>query len=132
MAMSIRNRLGSRLPFDVLACALLIGGSGLVFLVVGLVRFLSEGGFGILEVPIIVFVLQLGAAIAMLTGFRLARPVIVVLVVLVALMHMVIALDNGFAWTRVASGVLAAANVYALVLCNTRPVRAHFGLDTDD
>jgi hypothetical protein len=43
---------------------------------------------------------------------------------------MVIVLGGGPIWTRVVSVILAVAQVYAVVLLNTKPIRIHFGLDT--
>jgi hypothetical protein len=44
----------------------------------------------------------------------------------------VIVLGGGPMWTRVVSAVVAIAQVYAVVLLNTKPIRIHFGLDTYD
>jgi hypothetical protein len=118
-----------RARFDVRVSALLVGGGGLVFLAESLIQLSSQGA-GILELPIIALVLQSAAAAIILTGNRMARPVALIVVILAALMHMVILLGEGPVWTRIVSGLLAAAQMYALVLLNTKPVRAHFGLES--
>ena len=124
----IRGGFGGRAPFDVWLCALLVGGAGVIFLVESLVRLFSEGGAGILAVPIVLLVLEAGAAVAILGGVRWARPVVLIVVIICALLHMVIALGQGALWTRVVSAILAIAQVYALVALNTKPVREHFGI----
>jgi hypothetical protein len=115
---------------DVWVCVALVGGAGVVFFVESLIRLATEGGVGILTLPLILLVLQGGAAVAMLSGSRWARPVIVVVVIIGALLHMVIALGQGPGWTRAVSAILALAQVYALVALNTKPVREHFGISS--
>jgi hypothetical protein len=120
---------GTRTQFDVRVCAGLIGGSGLVWLVESLFR-LSGQPANILFVPIVALVLDAAAAWVVLSGNRVLRPAPLVLAVLGALLHMVILLGDGPLWTRIVSGLLAAAQIYALVLLNTKPVREHFGLES--
>ena len=124
----IRGGFGGRAPFDVWLCALLVGGAGVIFLVESLIRLFAEGGAGILSVPIVLLVLEGGAAVAILAGTRWARPVVLIIAIIGALVHMVIALGQGLLWTRVVSAILAIAQVYALVALNTKPVREHFGI----
>jgi hypothetical protein len=124
----IRNGFGARATFDVWLCALLIGGAGVIFLVESLIRLAAEGGAGILALPVVLLALEVGAAAAVVAGTRWARPVVLAVVVIGALLHMVIALGQGPMWTRVVSAILALAQVYTLVALNTRPVREHFGI----
>jgi hypothetical protein len=119
----------TRTQFDVRVCAGLIGGTGLVWLVESLLR-LSGQSANILFVPIVVVVLDAAAAWVVLSGNRVLRPAPLVLAVLGALLHMVILLGGGPIWSRIVSGVLAAALIYSLVLLNTKPVREHFGLQS--
>lgn len=116
-----------RTPFDVALCALLIGGCGFVFLAASVLRLLAEGDVGVLTLPVVVAVLEAGAAGSVFAGIRLARPAVFVLLMLVTVLHLLIAMGGGAMWTRVVSAVLAAGGVYALVLLNTRPIREYFG-----
>jgi hypothetical protein len=116
---------------EVRVSALLIGGAGLVFLVESLF-LLPRQGVGILYLPLVVFVLNALVTWIVLTGNRVLRPPALVVVVVGVLVHMVILLGGGPIWSRVISGVLAAVSVYALVILNTKPIRIHFGLDTED
>jgi hypothetical protein len=114
---------------DIWVCAGMLGGAGLVFLAESLIRLSAEGA-SILYVPIAQAVLDLLCAAVIVAGSRTLRPGVLVIAVLGTLVHMVIVLGGGPIWTRVVSAVLAIAQVYAVVLLNTRPIRIHFGLDT--
>lgn len=116
---------------EVRISALLVGGAGLVFLLESLF-LLPVQGTGILYLPLAVFALNAVTTWIILTGNRVLRAPALVVVVLGVLVHMVILLGGGPLWSRILSGVLAAASVYALVILNTKPVRIHFGLDTED
>ncbi len=111
--------------------SLLVAGAGLVFLLESLF-LLPRQGLGILYLPLAVFALNSLATWIILTGNRALRAPVLVVVVMGVLVHMVIMLGGGPVWSRVISGVLAAVSVYALVILNTKPVRIHFGLDTED
>lgn len=124
----IRGGFGGRVGFDVWLGALLVAAPGVVFLVESLIRAFTEGGDGILALPVVLLVLEGGAAVAVLTGTRWARPLVLILVILAALLHMVIALGEGLLWTRMVSAILAVSQVYVLVVLNTKPVREHFGI----
>jgi hypothetical protein len=113
---------------DVLVCALLIGGCGLVFLIADAIRLLPTTGVSGLAAPIVVALLELGAAAAVIAGLRPARPVIIIVLILATLLHLLFVMDGGVGWAQVVSAILAAAHVYALVLLNTKPVREHFSL----
>ncbi|HEX9339430.1 MAG TPA: hypothetical protein VF892_26240 [Pseudonocardiaceae bacterium] len=112
-------------------CAALLGGTGLVFLVERLIQVSSQGA-AILPLPIVQLVLDAGCAAVVLTGNRVLRPGVLVIAVLGALLQMVILLGGGPLWSFLVALVLAMAQVYALVLLNTKPIRVHFGLDTHD
>jgi hypothetical protein len=119
----------TRTQFDVRVCAALIGGAGVIWLVESLFR-LSGQPTNIIVVPIIALVLEAAAAVVVVTGNRVLRPGALVITVLGALLHMVILLGDTPIWTRIVSGILAAAQIYALVLLNTKPIREHFGLES--
>ena len=116
---------------EVRISSLLVGGAGLVFLVESLF-LLPRQGVGILYLPLAVFVLNSLTTWIVLTGNRVLRAPALVVVVLGVLVHMVILLGGGPLWSRIVSGVLAAVSVYALVVLNTKPIRIHFGLDTEE
>jgi hypothetical protein len=116
---------------EIWVCAGLLGGAGLVFLVESLIRLSTELP-NILYVPVVQAVLDLACAAVIVVGSRVLRPGVLVIAVLGTLVHMVIVLGGGPIWTRVVSAVLAVAQVYAVVLLNTKPIRIHFGLDTYD
>jgi hypothetical protein len=120
---------------EIWVCAGMLGGAGLVFLVESLIRLATEGpavGASLLYVPIAQAVLDVLCAAVIVVGSRAIRPGVLVIAVLGTLVHMVIVLGGGPIWTRVVSAVLAIAQVYAVVLLNTKPIRIHFGLDTYD
>jgi hypothetical protein len=112
----------------------MLGGAGLAFVVESVVRLATESGLGasLLYVPIVQAVLDLACAAVIVAGSKALRPGVLVIAVLGTLVHMVIVLGGGPIWTRVVSAVLAVAQVYAVVLLNTKPIRIHFGLDTHD
>jgi hypothetical protein len=114
---------------DIWTCAGMLGGAGLVFLAESLIRLSAEGA-SILYVPITQAVLDVLCALVIVAGRRTLRPGVLVIAVLGTLVHMVIVLGSGPIWTRAVSVVLAVAQVYAVVLLNTKPIRIHFGLDT--
>jgi hypothetical protein len=119
---------------DIWVCAGMLGGAGLVFVVESVIRLATEAGVGtsLLYVPIAQAVLDLLAAAVIVVGSRSLRPGVLVIAVLGTLVHMVIVLGGGPVWTRLVSAVLAIAQVYAVVLLNTKPIRIHFGLDNYD
>lgn len=116
---------------EIRVSSLLVGGAGLAFLLESLFLLATQGP-GILYLPLAVFALNAIATWVILTGNKVLRPPVLVVVVLGVLVHLVIMLGGGPLWSRVISGVLAAVSVYALVILNTKPVRVHFGLDTVD
>ena len=116
---------------DVRILAGLLAGTGLVFVIQRL-ALLPGNGPDILPLPIAQLVLDAGCAAVVLTGNRALRPVVLVITVLGALLQMVLVLSGGPLWSVLVAGLLAVAQVYTLVLLNTKPIRVHFGLDTHD
>lgn len=118
---------------DVRVLAALIAGTGLVFVIERL-ALLPAPGYGpdILPLPIAQLVLDAGCAAVVLAGNRMLRPIVLVITVLGALLQMVIVLGGGPLWSILVTALLAIAQVYTLVLLNTKPIRVHFGLDTHD
>ena len=116
---------------EVRVCAALLGGTGLVFLVERLLQVSGQAA-SILPLPIGQFVLDVACAVVVLNGNRVLRPGVLAITVLGALLQMVILLGGGPLWSFLVAAVLAVAQVYALVLLNTKPIRVHFGLDTHD
>lgn len=106
------------------ACAF---GGALVFFVVGLVLWRTSGDADVLKLPSFVALVELPIAACLLLGLRFAHYPAMAVFVLVALLHLVITLADGPVWARVASGVLAAAHIYGVVLLNTGPAREHLG-----
>lgn len=121
--------IGARAPLEIrLACLLLVAGA-LAFVLAGALRIAVEGGTadGLLFVPLLQLAVAIGIAGGLLRGIRTARLVGVLFVLVVALLHMSIALQAFPVWVRVASGLIAASQVYVAVLLNTRPALQHAG-----
>ncbi|GDY33671.1 hypothetical protein [Gandjariella thermophila] len=114
-------------PLEIRVAALLIGAASLLFLLVGAVRWVREGGADILTVPVVAAALQLPVAAGLLIGVRASRIAGMVVVALAALLDLVIALGEGPWWTRVVAGALAATHGYVFVLLNTAPARQYLG-----
>jgi hypothetical protein len=115
--------IGARAPLEIrLACALLVAGA-LAFLLVGALRLPSAQGSteGLLLPPLLQLVVAIGIAGGVLRGIRSARLVAVGFVLLVGLLHATIALQGIEVWVRIASGLIAASQVYVAVLLNTKP-----------
>ncbi|RLK62261.1 hypothetical protein [Actinokineospora cianjurensis] len=108
-------------PLEIRVACLLLVGSAVAFVVIGLVR----GDSAALRFPVIVGALGVLAGVSVFLG-RFAGAV-VAFAVLAAVAHATIALDPAQAWIRVGSGLLAAAHVYAGVLVLTRPAREFMG-----
>lgn len=112
-------------PIEVRLAMLITGGAALVFLVVAIIRQLTEGGAGLLLVPIYLVVLAVIAIGLLIWRPRNVQLVFGIAVLLPVLLHLLVVLGNQVWWLRVLSGVLAAAYVYSLVLVNTKPARMH-------
>ena len=118
---------------DVRFLAALLAGTGLLFVIERLALLAVSGnGPDILPLPIAQLVLDAGCAAVVLAGNRPLRPVVLVITMLGAVLQMVIVLGGGPLWSIVITALLAIAQVYTLVLLNTKPIRVHFGLDTHD
>lgn len=109
-------------PLEVRLSAAIVGAAAAVFL--GL-AFLREDP-GVLRFPIVLAVVAALAVAAMWTRSRFTRPVAVVAVAVLALAHTLVALGALPWWVRAASGLLATAHVYVVILLLTGPARAHF------
>ncbi|OLR94245.1 hypothetical protein [Actinokineospora bangkokensis] len=113
-------------PLEVRLALALLSGAALVFLLEGLVlQLTSDPGF--LRLPLVATLLAALVVGTLWARWRLARLAGGVFGVLVAVLHVMIALSDQVWWLRVVSGLLAAANVYAVVLLLTRPADLHFG-----
>jgi hypothetical protein len=107
--------------------ATLIGAAGaLVFVLMGLIQAQVEGDSALLRFPVVVAVLELLVVGGLAAGLRPARLTAAVLFGLVALVHLLVVLNDGPVWLRLLSGLLSAAHVFAVVLLNTRPARFHY------
>jgi hypothetical protein len=107
--------------------ATVIGAAGaLAFALMGLVQWQVEGDSVLIKFPVIVAALGLLAVGGLVTRLRPARLTAACVFGLVALVHLLAVLNDVPVWIRVASGVLSAAHVFAVVLLNTRPARLHF------
>jgi hypothetical protein len=108
-------------PLEVRLAAALLVGSAVVFVLAGLLRMMTEGGGGLLSLPLLQLAFALGIAGGLLNGIRAARWAGFALALLGGLVHMIFALQPIPVWARIVSGLLAAAQVYAAVLLNTKP-----------
>ncbi|SEQ50786.1 hypothetical protein SAMN05216188_103268 [Lentzea xinjiangensis] len=114
-------------PVEVRVASAVAFGGALVFLVVGLVLWRSTGDADVLKLPSFTAAVELAVAAALLLRMRVMHYPAMIVFILVALLHLVITLADGPAWTRAASGVLAAVHLYGVVLLNTGPAREHLG-----
>ncbi|WNV89658.1 hypothetical protein [Umezawaea sp. Da 62-37] len=122
----MRNPTGrSSVPPEVLIASLVAGGGALLFLLVGVIRWQVDGDAGWVRFPVIVAVLELVIAAGLFVGFRPARITAIIVFLLLALLHLLSALNTGPVWARVIAGVLSAAHVYGVVLLNTAPALVH-------
>jgi hypothetical protein len=112
-------------PVEVWLAMGINGGAALVFLVVAVVRQLTEGGGGLLQVPIYLVVLAAIAIALLVWRPRNVQLVFGIAALLPVLLHLLVALGNQVWWLRTLSGVLAAAYLYSVVLVNTKPARIH-------
>ncbi|MFB9903239.1 hypothetical protein [Allokutzneria oryzae] len=114
---------GGRRPVElwaVLACLL---GSELVFLVTGLVRWAAEGGADLVTLPLLLAVLAAVATGGILARLGIGRIGAITVAIFAALLHLLVVLGDGPVFARIVSGVVAAAQVYAVVLLSTGPMR---------
>lgn len=124
--MSTGSTIG-RSPLEIrLAAGLLVAG-GVAFLLVAAARSATEGGGNLFTPPLLELVLALGVGGGLLAGMRLARYAGMVLALLTAFLHAVIALEPVPVWVRIVSGLIAVSQVYVAVLLNTKPALLHSG-----
>jgi hypothetical protein len=122
----VSGRLGSARPREVWLSTAALGGGAIVFLGVALLRMVAEGGGSDLwRLPVGLAVVALAGCGGLVFRLRFARVAAFVVLLVVAALYLLIALGDGSWWVRLASGVLAAANVYAMVLVNTQPARQY-------
>jgi hypothetical protein len=125
---SLRKLTGkSTVPPEVFVSALVAAGGGLLFVIMGLVRWQGDGDAGWVKFPAVVAVLELVIAAGLVVGFRPARVTGIMVFAVFALVHLIVTLNDGPLWIRIVSGVLSAAHVYGVVLLNTGPAREHLG-----
>ncbi|MGH3860223.1 hypothetical protein [Actinokineospora sp.] len=106
-------------PLEIRLSAAIVVAAAVVFL--GLAPLRDDPG--VVRFPVVLAVIAAIAVAAMWTRVRVAA---LVAVGLLALVHTVITLGALPWWVRVASGVLAAAHMYVVILLLTGPARAHF------
>jgi hypothetical protein len=125
---SLRKLTGkSAVPPEVFVPALVAVGGALLFLIMGLVRWQVDGDATWLRFPAVIAVLELVAAAGLVVGFKPARVTGIFVFGILALLYLLVTLNEGPLWTRIVSGVLSAAHVYGVVLLNTGPAREHLG-----
>ncbi|GGM37332.1 hypothetical protein GCM10012275_05530 [Longimycelium tulufanense] len=110
-------------PLETRVAAALLAGAGVAFLLVGIARWAVEGGPDLLLPPVVLTVFGVGVAAGLLAGWWWARRVGLVLAVVGAVFHLLIVLGGAPWWARLVSGLLAASQVYVLVLLNMRGSR---------
>ncbi|MFS8102847.1 hypothetical protein LFM09_37535 [Lentzea alba] len=116
-----------RKPVEVRVSAAVAFGGALVFFVVGLILWRTTGDANVLKPPSVVALVELPVAAALLLRLRFAHYPAMIVFILIALLHLLIALADGPGWARAASGVLSAVHLYGVVLLNTGPAREHLG-----
>lgn len=112
---------------SVLASAALVGGVGVAFLIENLFLVGTQGA-SIVYLPIAMLVLDIVAVTLILFGNRTLRTGVLMIVGIGVLVDVVIMLGEVPGWLRVVTGLLAVSQIAALVLLNTKPVRAHFDM----
>jgi hypothetical protein len=105
--------------------ASLVAGAGIAFLIENLFLIHARGA-GIVYLPIAMVVLDIIAATLIVFGNKTLRTGVLLITGIGVLVDVVVVLGAVPGWLRVVTGVLALAQVAALVLLNTEPVRAHF------
>ncbi|TDP97147.1 hypothetical protein [Labedaea rhizosphaerae] len=115
----------TRRPLEVWLAMGVNAGAALVFLLVAIVRQITEGGSGLLPVPIYLLVLAVVAVALLIWRPRNVQLLFGIAAVLPVLLHLLVVMGNQVWWLRTLSGVLAAAYLYSVVLVNTKPARMH-------
>jgi hypothetical protein len=121
--------VGGGSPVEIRAAAGLLVGGGLLFVITDLLWLAVDGGdtAQLLVVPLLQLAIGVGVAGGLIRGSRIARYVGLVFTLTFALLHMLFALQDGPILIRVLTGVIAASQIYAAVLLNTRPALDHTG-----
>lgn len=117
-----------KVPAEIRLAAWLLVAGGLLFVLVDLIRAVTEeGDEDAFLVPLLQLLIAVGLAGGLLRGVRLARLLGVLFALTAALLHTLIAMQSYPLWVRIMSGLLAASQVYVAVLLNTRPALLHTG-----
>jgi hypothetical protein len=120
--------IGGRAPVEIRLAGWLLVAGGVLFVLVDVLRAAAEeDSAGVFLVPLLQLVVGIGVAGGLLRGLRLARLVGVLFALTAGLLHTLIALQSYPVWVRIASGLIAASQVYVAVLLNTRPALQHTG-----
>lgn len=115
----------ARPPLEIRVSAALIGGIGVAFALVALLRLLGAASAASTVTPLVSAVFGVLVAVGLLAGKPAARVAGLAVLVLFAMLHALITLSDGPWWVRVFSGLATAGYLYAGVLLNTRPARDH-------
>ncbi|MCG8914673.1 hypothetical protein L6E12_02535 [Actinokineospora sp. PR83] len=115
-------------PLEVRLAVGILAGAAALFVAVALVRT-GEDPVAV-RFPIILGVLGALVVATLWLRWRAARAVALGYATVAVLVHVLIALGDLPGWVRAASGALAAAHAYAVVLLLTRPSTEHFARST--
>lgn len=119
---------GAKAPPEIRLAAWLLPTGGLLFVLVDVLwAFLGDSAGDVLLTPLLQLAVAVGVAGGLLRGSRLARLLGMLFVLTVALLHLSIVLQPLPVWIRIASGLIAASQIYVAVLLNTRPALLHTG-----
>ncbi|WP_016697346.1 hypothetical protein [Actinoalloteichus spitiensis] len=119
---------GTRPPLEVRVSIGVLSGGGLLFLVLGLVRLVTEGGSDIMVLPTMITMLVLAASVSIYAGRPSLRALGLAGATLAGLLYLLLAMSDGPWWLTVVGLLLAASAFYTLVLLNTGPARRYGGL----
>ncbi|GAA4025548.1 hypothetical protein GCM10022247_57870 [Allokutzneria multivorans] len=110
-------------PVELWATLACLVGAELVFLVAGLVRWAAEGGADLIVLPLVLLALSLVAAGSIMARIGIARAGAIAIAIFAGLLHLLVVLGDGPVIARVISGIVGAAQIYAVVLLSTGPMR---------
>ena len=110
-------------PVELWATLACLVGAQVAFLVVAIVRWTVEGGADLVVAPLVLLVLSVVAAGSILARIGIARAGAIAVAIFAALLHLLIVLGDGPVMARIVSGIVGAAQVYAVVLLSTGPMR---------
>lgn len=114
-------------PPEITVAAGLIGGIGIAFALLAIVRVLGTAAVTSAVTPIVSAVFGAVVAVGLLSGKAIARIGGFAVLVLFAMLHTLIAVADAPWWIRVFSALAAAGYVYAGVLLSTGPAREFLG-----